>query len=134
MQVTETLSEGLKRAYTVRLAAEDLAGERARKLADIGRTIRMPGFRPGKVPQSLLQKRYGPAIMAEVLQDAVNTATDRLMSDRGLRPARQPQVDLVGAPAPDATDDVEFKVELEVLPEITIPDLAGLSLVRLRAT
>ena len=130
MLVTETLSEGLKRGFTVVVPAADVEGKRHAKLSELGKTIRLPGFRPGKVPMPLLKQRYGGAVTAEVLEESVNEATQRVLTDRGLRAATQPKVDLVKA---DGTEDLEFKVELELLPDITPPDLAGLNLTRLKA-
>src|SRR2546423_10691069 len=95
MQVTETLSEGLKRAYTVVLPAADLEGKRTAKLAELGKTLRLPGFRPGKVPLPVVRQRYGSAVAAEVLEESVDQATRQVLSERGLRPATQPKVDLV---------------------------------------
>jgi trigger factor len=132
MQVTETLSDGLKRAYTVIVPAADIEGRRAAKLSEIGRTLRLPGFRPGKVPLPVVRQRYGTAVMAEVLQESVDTATQQVLSDRGLRPAVQPKVDVVSG-ADAAAADLEFKVELELLPDIAMPDFAGIELVRLKA-
>jgi trigger factor len=133
MMVTETLSEGLKRAYTVVVPASDIEGKRTAKLTQIGKTLRLPGFRPGKVPMPLVRQRYGTAVMAEVVEESVNEATRQVLSDRGLRPAMQPKVDLVSAETSQAASkDLEFKVELELLPEITLPDFAALSLVRLK--
>ncbi len=82
MQVTETLSDGLKRGYTVVLPAENLDSRRNARLADLGRTINLPGFRPGKVPLAIIRQRYGTAVSAEVVDQSVNEA----MKTR-LRPA-----------------------------------------------
>lgn len=130
MQVTETLSEGLKRAYTVVLPAADLEGKRSARLAELGKTLRIPGFRPGKVPLPVVRQRYGNAVSAEVLEESVGEATRQVLSERKLRPAMQPKVDLV-ASAPD--QDLEFKMELEVLPEVALPEFGGIRLVRLKA-
>jgi trigger factor len=130
MQVTETLSEGLKRAFTVVLPAADLEGKRAAKFAQLGKTLRLPGFRPGKVPLPLVRQRYGSAVTAEVLEESVGEATRQVLSERGLRPAMQPKVDLVSV---DKDQDLEFKMELEVLPEIQVPDFGAIQLTRLKA-
>ena len=131
MLVTETLSDGLRRAYAVVLPAADIAERHGAKLAELGKTLKLPGFRPGKVPLPIVRQRYGQAVIAEVLEESVSAASRQLLSDRGLRPAVEPKIDLVNA---DPGADVEFKIELELLPEIAIPDLAGLSLERLKAT
>ena len=135
MQVTETLSDGLRRAFSVVVPAAEIEGKVRVKLAEIGRTIKLPGFRPGKVPPNLLRQRYGASIMAEVMQDALNTATDQVVEERGLRPAGQPKVALAGEPAINAkaASDLAFSVEMELLPEIAVPDLASLHLTRLRS-
>lgn len=132
MQVTETLSEGLKRAYTVVVPAADIETRRAARLANLGKTLNLPGFRPGKIPTSVVKQRYGTAVNAEVLEQSVTEATQQVLTDRGLRPALQPKVDLVN---PDAlgNTDLEFKVELEVLPEITLPAFDTITLTRLKA-
>ena len=130
MQVTETLSEGLKRGFAVTLPASDIEQKRTAKLLEIGKSIRLPGFRPGKVPATLVRQRYGSAVMAEVLEESVNDATRQVLDDRGLRVATQPKVDVkeIG----DAKD-VEFTVEVELLPEIAMPDFSGMSLTRFKA-
>ena len=87
MQVTETLSEGLKRGFTVVVPAADIESRRTARLADLGKTLRLPGFRPGKVPLPVVRQRYGSAVIAEVLEESVNEATEQVLSERGLRPA-----------------------------------------------
>lgn len=131
MQVTETLSEGLKRNYTVVVASADIEGKRTAKLSEIGRTLKLPGFRPGRVPLPVVRQRYGTAVMAEVLQQSVDEATQQVLSDRGLRAATQPKVDVVSLPEDAKPADLEFKVEFELLPEITPPDFSTLTLTRL---
>ncbi len=133
MQVTETLSEGLRRGFTVVVPAADIEGKRSAKLSEIGRGLKLPGFRPGKIPASLVRQRYGTAVMAEVLQESVDDATTTLLADRGLRASGQPKVDLVSGLSGDAPFDLEFKVEVELLPQITPPDFAAITLTRLRA-
>ncbi|MFT8674512.1 MAG: trigger factor [Acetobacter sp.] len=132
MQVTETLSEGLKRGFTVTVPATELEGKRDARLKDVAANLNLPGFRPGKVPVSLARQRYGAAVWGEVLEQAVSDAIRAVFDERGLRPAGQPQVDLVSGQDDDGKD-LEFKVESEILPEITVPDLSGLTLTRLKA-
>jgi trigger factor len=133
MQVTETLSEGLKRAFTVVVSAADLDSKRAARLANLSKTLTLPGFRPGKIPPSIVKQRYGTAVSAEVLEESVNEATQQVLSERGLRPAQQPKVDVVSIdPTGSAGKDLEFKVELELLPEISPPDFSAIKLTRLK--
>ena len=96
MQVTETLSEGLKRAYTVVVPAADIESQ-ARRQAGQSRqdAAACPGFRPGKVPLTVVRQRYGTAVTAEVLEESVNEATQQVLTERGLRPALQPKIDVV---------------------------------------
>ena len=134
MQVTETLSEGLKRGFDVVVPSATIEDRRTAKLGEIGRQLRLPGFRPGKVPDRVLRQRYGTAVMAEVLEASVNEATQQVLSDRGLRPATQPKVDVKSLPeAADTLKDLAFSVEVELLPDITPPDFAAISLTRLKA-
>jgi len=130
MQVTEVANEGLKRAFSVVVPATDITAEREKRLAQLGKDLRLPGFRPGKIPPRVVQQRYGQAVMGEVLESSVNNATQRVVSDRGLRPAQQPKIELVNFA--DGTD-LEFKVEMEVMPEVPMPDFAGIELERLKA-
>lgn len=125
MQVTETLSDGLKRGFTVVVPEPELAAKREKRLAELSKTIQMPGFRPGKVPMNIVRKRYGEAVAAEIVEGAVNEAHSQLLSERNLRPAMQPKLEIV---KPGTESDLEFTVEMEILPEVTIPDLADVSL------
>jgi len=127
MQVTETLSEGLKRGFTVVVPEPELTAKREKRLAELGRTMQMPGFRPGKVPMSMVRKRYGAAVSAEVVEGAVNDASDRLLSERGLRPAMQPKLEVT---KPGQDSDLEFTMELELLPDIAIPELTDITLIK----
>ncbi|MBB2191179.1 trigger factor [Gluconacetobacter azotocaptans] len=133
MQVTETLSDGLKRGFTVTVPSGELESKRTARLKELGQSMNLPGFRPGKVPMSIVKQRYGAAVQGEVLEQAVSDATRALLDERGLRPATQPRVDLV-SDAEAAAGDLEFKVEMELLPEIAQPDLSTLTLTRLKAT
>jgi len=125
MQVTETLSDGLKRGFTVVVPEPELTAKREKRLSELGRTMQLPGFRPGKVPMSMVRKRYGAAVLAEVVEGAVNDASDQLLADRGLRPAMQPKLEVT---KPGQNSDLEFTMELEILPEIAIPELEDITL------
>jgi trigger factor len=131
MQVTETLNTGLKRGFTIVVPEPELAEKREKRLAELSRTMQMPGFRPGKVPMSMVKKRYGSAVAAEIAENAINESSDRLLSERGLRPAMQPKLEVK---QPGQNSDLEFTVELEVLPEIVLPGLADIALTKPVAT
>jgi trigger factor len=130
MQVTEILSDGLRRGFAVVVPAADVETKRSKRLAELSRTLNLPGFRPGKVPANLVRKRFGGAVTAEVLEESVNDATRQVLDDRGLRSATQPKVEVTSL---DPASDLEFKVEVELLPEIALPDFSGIALTRLKA-
>lgn len=134
MQVTETLSDGLRRGYTVVLPAADLDTRRNARLASLGKTLRLPGFRPGKVPMPIVKQRYGTAVSAEVVEESVSEATRKVLDERGLRPAQQPKVAFVSDTPPGFGADVEFSVEMEIMPEIALPDFSTITLTRRKAT
>ncbi|HQT65095.1 MAG: trigger factor [Acidocella sp. 20-57-95] len=131
MQVTETLTDGLKRGFTVVVPEPELAVKREKRLAELGRTMQVPGFRPGKVPMSLVRKRYGSAVAAEVAEGAINAASDQLLAERNLRPAMQPKLEVTKH---GENSDLEFTVEMEILPDITIPGLGDIVLKKPVAT
>ena len=128
MQVTETSAEGLKREYTITVPAGDLEQEIIRRLGEIGRQVRLPGFRPGKVPMQILRTRFGSSVRGEVLQNTLQASSAEAISERQLRPALPPKVDIVSA---DEGADLEYKMAVEVLPEIPEPSFADLDLERL---
>ena len=134
MQVTETLSEGLKRGFTVVVPGADIESRRTARLTDLGRTLRLPGFRPGKVPLPIVRQRYGTAVTAEVLEESVNQATQELLTERKLRPAQTPKIDVLSMDTgAGSAKDLEFKLEFETLPDIPLPDFGQIALVRRKA-
>jgi trigger factor len=138
MQVTETLSQGLKREYDISLPASDLAEKLNGQLADLKRKVRINGFRPGKVPVEHLRKVYGKSVMADVVQEAIANANKQIVDDNQLRLAREPKVELpsdqaVIDAALEARGDLNFKVALEVLPVFEVGDFSQISLERLTA-
>ena len=130
MQVTELSAEGLKHQFKIVVPASDLTSKIDERLAEMAKTAALPGFRPGKVPVSLLKKQYGQALFGEAVEAAVNTSTAKAIEDRGLKPALQPRVDLKQL---EEGKDVEFEVVVEVLPEIGKLDFSGVELERLKA-
>jgi len=134
MQVTETLADGLKRGFTVVVPGTEIETRRTARLTDLGRTLRLPGFRPGKVPLPIVRQRYGTAVTAEVLEESVNQATQALLSERNLRPAQPPRIDVVSLDTgAGAAKDLEFKLEFETLPDIALPNFGQISLIRRKA-
>ena len=129
MQITETATEGLRREFKVVIPAADIEQRVTSRLSEIGRTVRLPGFRPGKVPMTVLKKRYGSAVMGEVLERAVNDTSGEALREQNLRPALQPKVEIT---AFNEGTDLEFKLAVEVLPDIQPMDFGELKLERLK--
>jgi trigger factor len=129
MQVTETLSQGLKREFKVVLPATELEQRLNSELDNIKDRVRINGFRPGKVPVAHLRKVYGRSVMSDVLQNAVNEANRKIVEDNGLKLAHEPQVQFPEDKetienAMDAKGDLAFTIALEVLPTFELADLS----------
>lgn len=133
MHVTETKSEVLSREFHVALSAADIAEKVEKRLNELSHTLRLPGFRPGKVPVALLRKRYAEAVRGEVLEEAINETSQTVISERGLRPALPPRIEVRPETVDAADGAIEYTLALEVLPEITPPDYAAINLERLVA-
>ena len=131
MQTVETLNEGLKRGYTLTIPASAITAKVDAEVKKAAPQVRMPGFRPGKVPANLIRKMHGPALERDALNTAVQEGVQSLIAEQGLRPAIQPSVELGEDYA--AGRDVEVKVALEVLPQVPAPAIDGLTLERLAA-
>ena len=129
MQTVETLNEGLKRAYTLTITTQDIDAKVDAEVKRVAPTVRMPGFRPGKVPTNLVRKMHGEALAADALNTAIRDGVQQLIADKALRPAMQPSVELGEDYAPGK--DAEIKIELEVLPDVPAPAIDGLTLERL---
>ncbi len=93
MQVTETATDGLKREYKVVITAEDMATRIDARLAELQRTIKLKGFRPGKVPVDLLKRQFGDSIRGEVVQQTLQETSGEAINQQGIRPAAQPSVE-----------------------------------------
>ena len=129
MQIVETTNEGLKRGYSVKITAKAISDRIESEVEKIAPQVRMPGFRPGKVPANLVKKMHGPALHSEALNAAVQESVDSLLREKALRPAIRPDVRLNDDY--EEGKDAELTVELEVLPAIEAPSLDGLKLDRL---
>ncbi|MEZ0213335.1 MAG: trigger factor [Xanthobacteraceae bacterium] len=133
MQVTEILADGLKREYRVVLPAAELDAKATARLLELKDKVRINGFRPGKVPVPHLKKVYGKAVMAEVIDQAVNEANGQIVEENGFKLAMQPKVDLPADEGQvkdviDGKADLSYTVGLEVLPSITLGDFKSIAL------
>jgi trigger factor len=135
MQLTQTLAEGLKRQYKVVLSAQDLASRFETEIEQIRGRVQLNGFRPGKVPTAHIKKLYGRSIMAEVVQNSVTDAQKKITEEAGIKLAAEPKVVF---PEDEATinkvlageADLDFSVDVEVLPHISIKDHSHIEVTR----
>src|SRR5499426_467540 len=136
MQVTETVSDGLKREFQVSVTAADLEERVAGRLAELKDRVQLRGFRPGKVPVTHLRKVYGRAVMAETIEAVIRELNAKIVEERGLRLAMEPKVTIPN----EATEverviggetDLAYTLSLEVLPKIELGDFKSLKLERL---
>ena len=129
MQIKETANEGLKRAYTVTIPAKEIDERITGEVKKVAPQVKMPGFRPGKVPANLVRKMHGEQLHAQTVNDLIRESVDKVMAENKLRPAMQPKVEL--DEGYEEGKDASLSVELEVLPEIEAPETDGLALERL---
>jgi trigger factor len=130
MQVKELSAEGLKRAYEVVVDATEIEQRVDKRLDELKKTIKMPGFRPGKVPVTLLKKQYGKSVRGEILEQAVNEGSQQAINDNELKPALRPKIELKSF---EDGGNLEFSMELEVLPDVPKVDLKAIELTRPKA-
>jgi trigger factor len=127
MKVEENKAEGLQRSFTITLPSDDVEGALLARLTEIAKTAKIQGFRPGKVPLALIRQRFGASARGEVLDHLISDSTEKALTERKLRLALQPKVELVSA---DEGKDLSFKLDVEVLPEVKPIDFATLSFER----
>ena len=133
MQVTETVSDGLKRELKVVVPAGDLKSRAETKLADLQHKVRLNGFRPGKVPLAHVRQLYGRSVMAEVVEQAVGETSAKAIADRKERPALQPDIKLPEDQATveriiEGASDLEYTMSFEILPKFELADLKSISI------
>ena len=131
MQVTETLNEGLKRAYSIKLTAAELDTKVTEKLHEAQPDVEMKGFRKGKVPLALLKRQFGQRIMGEAMQETIDGAMSKHFEDSGDRPAMQPNVEMKEGEKWKEGDDVEVSLTYEALPTIPEVDFSKIKLQKL---
>ncbi|MFN5129580.1 MAG: trigger factor [Sphingomonadaceae bacterium] len=129
MQTVETQNEGLKRAYRMTISAQDVESRIDAEVKKIAPQVRMPGFRPGKVPANLVKKMHKDSLLQDALNSSIQEGVQKAISDNKLRPATQPHVHLGEDYAPGKDAVVDF--HLEILPAIAAPSIDGITLDRL---
>ena len=129
IKTVETENEGLKRAFMLTIPAKDIEARVEQEVKRIAPQVRMPGFRPGKVPPNLIRKMHGDSLQGEALQATVQEGVQQLLTEQKIRPALQPQVELHEGYAPGK--DAEVKVSVEALPDVPKPSIDNIELDRL---
>ena len=130
MQVTETHNEGLQHEFKVVVPAGDIDEKLTTKLTDLSKSVNLPGFRPGKVPVSLVKQRFGQSVMGEVLQETVDSSSQEAITEKGLKLALQPKIEITKF---EEGSDLEYTMAVEVMPEIEPTDFSKLKLERLKS-
>lgn len=128
MQVTETSEEGLRREFTIVVPKEDIETRLVTRLAEVGQTVNVPGFRPGKIPVAVLKQRFGQSVRGEILEQTIQDTVQRAIADNDIRPAMEPKIDLVTF---EDGADLEYKVTVDVIPAIEPIDFGSIKLERL---
>jgi trigger factor len=122
MANVETLGS-LERRVSMSVPAADIEKQVDERLKKLAKNVRMPGFRPGKVPLKLVAQTYGPQVRSEVLGDAVQKAFSDVVREANLRVAGYPRIE-------KKSDDFEFSATFEIYPEVKVGELGGLSVER----
>ena len=125
MKISETKAEGLIREYSIVISAAEIDEQVSAKLAELATTVNMPGFRPGKVPMSVVKSRFGGQVQGEAMKNALDEGARQAIENNELRLASQPSVEIT---AYEDGKDLEAALSCEVMPEIDIPDLSKLSI------
>ena len=130
MKIKETKSEGLSREYNITISADDFAKGVDKKLHEIGKTVSMAGFRAGKVPFAMIEKKYKGNAMSEALDDMLRDGVNDLLKEKDLRPVFTPDVDLKKF---EEGKDIEFTVSMDIMPEIELKDFGSIKLEKIVA-
>jgi trigger factor len=133
MQITETLSEGLKHEFQVSVPASDLDAKADARLIDLKDKVRLNGFRPGKVPVSHLKKVYGRSVMAETIDQTIRDTNTQIFTERGFRLASEPKVTMPTeeekvAQLLSGKSDLTYTVAIEVVPTIKLADFKSFAI------
>ena len=130
MNVTETASEGLTRTFKIVVSASEVDGHINQKLGELAGSVRLPGFRPGKVPMALVKKRYGQSVMGEVLDETVRQSSSAAVTEKSLKTAGQPRIEIKEFAE---GKDLEYELTVDLMPEIVPVDFGTISLERLKS-
>ena len=127
MAVKQILSEGLKREFEVIITNLEINKLVEEKLDNIAKEANLPGFRPGKVPVSVVKNRFGKQVLGEVVRESVDNATKDTMEKNKLTASSQPKIEIISF---EEGQDLKAKLSVEIMPEFEIPDLSSLEIIR----
>ena len=127
MTITQTLSEGLKREFEIVITSSEIDKLVNDKLINIAKEAKLPGFRPGKVPVSVVKNRFGKQVLGEVVRESVDNATKETMESSNLTASSQPKIEIVSF---EEGEDLKAKLSVEIMPEFELPELSSLEIIR----
>ena len=127
MAITQTLSEGLKREFEVVITSSEIDKLVNEKLINIAKEAKLPGFRPGKVPISVVKNRFGKQVLGEVVRESVDNATKETMETNNLTASSQPKIEIISF---EDGEDLKAKLSVEIMPDFEIPNLSDLEITR----
>src|ERR1700729_4156124 len=124
MQITETVSEGLRREYKITVPMGDLDAKVTARLEEMKPRMHLKGFRPGKAPVSFLKKQLGKSMMGEIVEEAADEGSKKAIKDNSLKPGSPPQVEPVGEieQVVDGNADLEFTIKIDLMPDFDLAD------------
>ncbi|MGH1377334.1 MAG: trigger factor [Alphaproteobacteria bacterium] len=127
MQVKQLKQDGLNHELEVTVGADEIANHVDTRLSELSKTVKIPGFRPGKVPMPIMKQKYGKAVMGEVLETAVNDSSQQAIKEQEITPALQPKIEVKSF---DEGKDLIYTMEVEALPKIEVQDYKGFKLTK----
>ena len=127
MAITETLSEGLKREFEVVITSAEIDILVNEKLVGIAKEAKLPGFRPGKVPISVVKNRFGKQVLGEVVRETIDNASKETMDSNKLTASSQPKIEIISF---EEGEDLKAKLSVEIMPNFEIPELSSLEIIK----
>src|SRR5262249_42086541 len=127
MQVSIENVGKLERKLTVRVPSADYESQVKARLAEVGRSVRLKGFRPGKIPPKVIEQRFGTQVRSEAISELIRTSFQAAVGEQNLRPAMAPEISTTGEPA---DGQIEYTATFEILPDVGTVDVASLSIVK----
>lgn len=133
MQITETVSEGLRREFKIVIGADDLDARLVGRIEEMKPRLHLKGFRPGKAPTSYLKKTFGKSLMGEIVEKAVSESSQQTMTERELKPAIPPRIDVLSEMdrVVEGKSDLEFTVKIDLMPDFELADVSQIQVEKL---